>query len=93
LNCCNNSHIAGATPKIAAEFLSNLTLSGVGKAQHQVPIYDQRRWRAKAALQPVVLAEGGAQASTLPRHHRNLRWCEPSQPFNETAKMVLRVCS
>ncbi len=61
LNCRDDSHVAGAAAKIAAEFLSNLTLCGVGKAQHDIPRCHQHPRSAKAALQPVMLTEGGTK--------------------------------
>jgi len=61
LNRCDDSHVAGAAAKIAAELLSNLTLGGVGKAQHDIPRCHQHPRCAKAALQPVMLTEGGTK--------------------------------
>jgi hypothetical protein len=61
LNCCDDSHVAGAAAKIAAELLSNLTLCGVRKAQHDIPRCYQHPRSAKAALQPVMLTKGGTK--------------------------------
>ena len=61
LNCCDDSHVASAAAKIAAELLPNVALCRVWKAQHYISRCHQHSRCAEAALQSVMLTKGGAQ--------------------------------
>ena len=57
----HDAHVAGATAKVAREFLADACLVGVGQSQHDVARRDQHPGRAVAALQCMVFVEGRAQ--------------------------------